>query len=305
MRVLNLGSLNIDKVYYVGEFVRAGETARASGMKEFAGGKGLNQSVALTRAGAEVFHAGAIGRDGGLLLDALRESGADASLLLETRQPSGHAVIQMTPDGQNAIIVDGGANMTISEKYVDQVLENFGPGDMIVLQNEVSCVAYAMRAAKSRGLKVAFNPSPVPSRFDEYPLHLVDYMIVNEIEGRALSGVDGGDWSAVLAALGERFPDAVVVLTLGSLGSMCLGGGQTYRHGIFYTPVVDTTGAGDTFCGYFLSGAAAGLGLERCLRLASIAAALAVGKAGAAASVPYMSEVTAFEKSLILFQNEG
>ena len=149
MKVLCFGSLNIDYVYQVPRFVSAGETLAAGSLRRFSGGKGLNQSVALSRAGAEVFHAGAIGRDGGFLLEELQAAGVhtDCVEILED-VPTGHAIIQKTDSGENCILLYGGANRQITQAQIDRTLSRFGSGDALVLQNEINELPYLMERAK-------------------------------------------------------------------------------------------------------------------------------------------------------------
>ena len=293
MKILNLGSLNLDRTYRVEHFVQAGETIPAIGYGTSPGGKGLNQSVALARAGAEVCHLGAVGSDGGELLRILEEAGADTQFVQTLSGPSGHAIIQVTPEGDNCIIIFGGTNRQITQEMVDAALRSFGPGDLLLLQNETSQGEYAIREAKRRGLRIAFNPSPISQELFRYPFELVDYLLVNEIEGGALSDRPGGDPEEILRELCRRYPGTAIVLTIGADGVLCGTNGQLCRHGAYKVPVVDTTAAGDTFCGYFLSGLARGLSLEESLELASKASALAVSRAGAASSIPALSEVEA------------
>lgn len=296
MKILNLGSLNIDKVYDVEHFVTAGETILTDRLETFCGGKGLNQSIALARAGAEVCHAGAVGPDGEGLCELLRQAGADVSLLQHTAVVSGHAVIQLSPSGQNCIIVYGGANNQITEGYIDSVLGHFTAGDILLLQNEISGVPYAIQAAKKKGMLVAFNASPISKEMEGYPLSLVDYYLINEVEGKALSGATSSDSLEILEALGTRFPASAIVLTVGKEGAYYQKNGQREWHGIYDVPVVDTTAAGDTFCGYFIASIAKGHPVAKALHLASVASSLAVSKKGAGNSIPTLAEVIRFEE---------
>lgn len=293
MKIINLGSLNFDKVYDVPHFVSEGETILGLGYGEFLGGKGLNQSLALARAGAEVYHAGAIGPDGDELRECLKASGVNVRYLQQIDTVSGHAIIQNAA-GQNCIIVFGGSNQQIKPDYIRSVLADFAPGDVLLLQNEVSNVPFAIEEAKRRGLTVAFNASPITEDLLRYPLDLVDCFIINEVEGKALAGTEETDYEAILAALAARFPHAAIVLTVGENGVLYQFGQKKARHGCYKVKVADTTAAGDTFCGYFLAGTAMGLPVEECLKQASMASAIAVSRHGAAASIPLRSEVEAF-----------
>ena len=133
MRVLTFGSLNIDEVYRVRHFVRPGETLASDGRSLFCGGKGLNQAIALARAGADVFMAGCVGTDGGMLTDALQQAGVDTSLLCTTDQPTGRAVIQVDDNGQNAILLHRGANGCVTEDYIQETISRFSAGDCLLL----------------------------------------------------------------------------------------------------------------------------------------------------------------------------
>lgn len=295
MRILSIGSLNIDKVYSVDHFVQAGETLTAPRMETFSGGKGLNQTVALARAGAEVYAAGAVGPDGLFLKGLLEASGANTEYLqVLEEEVTGHAIIQLTPAGQNCIIISAGANGALTEAYIEATLSHFGAGDVLLLQNETSGVAYAMKKARERGLKIAFNASPITQGMFDYPLELVDYFIINEIEGQAIAGCEETGHEAILAALAERFPAATIVLTLGKDGVLYRSPEETGRHGVYASKVVDTTAAGDTFCGFFLASVAKGLGAAEALRMASLASALAIGVKGAANSIPSWEMVEKF-----------
>lgn len=286
MKILNYGSLNIDHVYQVDHFVRAGETTSSLGFQDFCGGKGLNQSIALARAGAEVYHAGKIGQDGLPLRDLLREAGVHTTYLeIAEGIPTGHAVIQVDKSGQNCIIIHGGANTAIGTDDIDRTLSHFEAGDILLLQNEISNVDYAIRKARELGMRVALNPSPIDERLVAWPeLRYVDWFILNEVEGTQLTGKqEGGD---ICRALTAKYPAAKVMLTLGKQGCMYYDGGTYLTHGIYDVPVVDTTAAGDTFTGYFLACVTEGLDVSVALELASKASSIAVNIAGASSSIP-------------------
>ena len=160
MKVLNFGSLNIDMVYSVDHVVRPGETTASAELRYFCGGKGLNQSVALARAGMEVCHAGCVGADGGRLISLLRDNGVDTSLVTKSESPSGHAIIQVDRDGQNSILLFGGANMEITPEQIENAVRNFSAGGRLFLQNEINGISEIIGAAHERGLEIVFNPSP-------------------------------------------------------------------------------------------------------------------------------------------------
>lgn len=259
----------------------------------FCGGKGLNQSIAIAKAGGQVCHAGIVGEDGGMLLDALHAAKVDTACVRTATGPSSHTVIQVDAGGQNSIIVFGGENMRPTEADIDHMLEGFGPGDAVIMQNELYNSPLMMRKAADKGLCVIFNPSPVNAALADYPLESVSWFLLNEIEGAALTGQT--DPQAILAGMKEKYPKASVVLTLGADGAYCLHDGRTLYQPAFRVRVVDTTAAGDTFTGYFVSGLAQGMPMERIMERAARASSIAVGRMGAADSIPLADEVSAAE----------
>lgn len=289
MRILSFGSLNIDHVYSVPHFVRPGETIPSSGYSVFPGGKGANQSIALGRAGARVYHAGRIGPDGGWLRALLEDSGVDTSWLKSADEPTGHAIVQVNRSGENSIVLFGGANRAITRKDISAALGGFGPGDCLLCQNETSCVADMISLGAKQGLQVAFNPAPMDKAVPSYPLHKVACFIVNEVEGEELSGKRSP--ADIVAALNRKYPKAEVVLTLGKKGAMYSFRGRVLTVSGKKVKAVDTTAAGDTFIGYYLAQKSAGKDVQVCLETACAAAAVCVTRRGAASSIPKMAEL--------------
>lgn len=294
MKLMNFGSLNLDRKYGVGNFVAPGETKSANSYFENLGGKGLNQSIACARAGSVVWHVGAVGKDGMELLHCLQEEGVDTSHIAVKDTSSGHAVIQVDHAGQNCIIIVSGANGEVGKEQIEEACEALEEGDIALFQNEISNVAYGIAKAKSRGAKVAFNPSPFNEKILEVDLHDVDYLIVNEGEGCEIVGGKLSSPEEILVAIRKNYPWIKTVLTLGEKGCYYMDGEEKYFQDAFSVKAVDTTGAGDTFCGYFLSALLKGCEPERALREAAAAAALAVGKEGAACSIPTRKTVEEF-----------
>ena len=289
MKILNFGSLNIDNVYSMDHFVRPGETTASLKMETFCGGKGLNQSVALAKAGAPVYHAGKVGADGQMLIDILGEYGVDTSLVAMTQGHTGHAIIQVDKKGQNCILLYGGANQEITTDYIDDVLAHFEKGDMLLLQNEINNIDYIIKKAAEKGMILAINPSPISDELVKMDLTSITYFILNEIEGNELT--QETDPEKIARKMRQIYPGCVVVLTLGKQGVMYYDGTNTYTHGIYDVPVVDTTAAGDTFTGFFLSTLMQGEDVPKALEYASIASSLAVSQKGAAPSISTMEQV--------------
>jgi ribokinase len=292
MTILNLGSLNIDRVFRVPRIVVPGETIASRSLQVFAGGKGANQSVALAHTGAEVIHAGKIGPDGHWLLDKLRQCGVDTRAVIVGDSPTGQAIIQVDDAGQNAIVVLGGANEEITSDDVDRALDACPQATWLLVQNETSAIIHAIVRAKERGLNVALNPAPMDDLVRRYPLELVDLLCVNQTEAAALSGKTGIE--AIVGSLSAAWPRCEIVVTLGADGAIHSGPqGRVRSAGRRVTPV-DTTAAGDTFLGYYLASRSREVAIAESLDTACRAAALCVTRAGALDSIPTMDEVVEF-----------
>ena len=298
MKVLNFGSLNIDYVYSLDHFVQKGETISSDALHIFPGGKGLNQSVALGRAGVSVSHAGAVGKDGDFLLELLKESCVNIKYIqvLEGVQ-TGTAIIQNDKSGDNCIILYSGANHQITKEQIANTISDFEKGDFLVLQNEINGMESIMRVAEEKGLKIVLNPSPMNEKILELPLQYVDYFVLNEVEAAQILGLDNiseKDGEKFVRELHDAYPRAKIVLTLGAEGSIYFDGEKLYRQRAYKTDVVDTTAAGDTFSGFFIAGILRGDTLEQAMDTAARAAGIAISRPGAAPSIPKIEEVLEF-----------
>ena len=291
MQVLCFGSLNVDHVYAVSHFVRAGETLSSTTLHSGCGGKGLNQTIALARAGVPVRHAGLVGTDDALLRPLLQENGVDTTFVRTAEVPSGHAIIQVDEAGQNCILLYSGANHALTTAFIREVLDTLEVGDILLLQNEVNRVNELIREGAARGLRIAFNPAPITPELAQTPIGLVEWLFVNETEGAALSGETEN--ARIVAALRQKYPHTTVVLTLGGAGVWADDGQDSVQLPALPVPVVDTTAAGDTFVGYFLAAVSEGADLTAALQTATAASALTVSRAGAAGSIPWKKEVAA------------
>lgn len=289
MKILNFGSCNIDLVYNVSHIVTPGETISSLNLFKTAGGKGLNQSVAIARSGSTVFHAGCIGQDGEMLKETLKISGVNVDYLKTVNSPTGHAIIQVESTGENSIIVHHGANFEVTKEFIDSVLVNFNKNDILLLQNEISNVNYIIEKAFEIGMTVVFNPSPIDQTIKQIDLNKVSVLILNEIEAFNITGQKGQE--QIIKYFKENFKNLKVILTLGSKGSVYFDKENTVFQAAQKANVVDTTGAGDTFTGYLVSELANGVSPQEMLKTPSLAAGLAVYKKGAAVSIPTKSEV--------------
>lgn len=292
MKILNFGSLNIDYVYKVDHFVGKGETLSSEALHVYSGGKGLNQSVALGRAGAEVYHAGKIGRDGIFLLEVLQESGVYTDFVrIAKTERSGNAIIQNDAQGDNCILLYGGANRAITREEIEDTLSFFAAGDYCVLQNEINELDYIVEKAHERGMVIVLNPSPMDQKIVELPLQHINWFILNEVEAAQLTGRQERDGEALLAELVHKFPEAHIVLTLGEQGSLYGYNGAHCRQASYQAEVVDTTAAGDTYTGYLLASLLAGDTVRKAMDLAARAAAITVSRQGAAPAIPRREEL--------------
>ena len=289
MRVLNIGSLNIDYVYTVDHIILPGETEATGSRNIFLGGKGMNQSCALAKAGAEVYHGGLIGQDGKMFLDACKEFGVDDRYIRIVDGPSGHTVIQIDKNAQNSILLYGGANQKLTTVYIDEVLAHFTSDDILLLQNEVNLLPYIVDKAFEKGMQIALNPSPFNEKLDGVDMEKISIFILNEVEGFQLTGKD--EPGAIIQTLRARFPHARIMLTLGKDGAVYADGQQQLFQPVFPVRAVDTTAAGDTFTGYFLAGLSERLPMEKILRISAKAASIAVTREGAVPSIPCRQEV--------------
>lgn len=293
MKLLCIGSFNQDIVYKVEHIAAAGETIAAQSRDIYWGGKGLNQAIALARSFSQVYMAGMVNEQESEIHTFLRENNVHDEYVFYSEQPTGHAVIYVDQSGQNSITVFGGANQALTEKMIEEILSHFSEGDLVLIQNETNQLETILHGAHARKMKVALNPSPFHSSLLELSLELVDYFLINEIEGFQLTGER--EPKAIVEVALKRFPNAQIVLTLGDKGALYANKEQLLYHGTYDVSVVDTTAAGDTFTGYFLSGIARGLTVAQALEQASKASSIAVSRKGATSSIPTLEEVLAFE----------
>ncbi len=289
MKVLTIGSMNIDHVYSVDHIVQPGETLTTGGMNVFLGGKGINQSMAVAKAGAEVYHSGMIGDDGTMFLDACKEYGVNSDYIRTISGKTGHTIIQVDKNAQNCILLYGGANQCLTEEFVDEVISHFEAGDILLLQNEVNLLPYIIDKAYEKGMQIALNPSPFDDKLNACDMSKIGIFLLNEIEGGQITGETEPE--QILNKLQELYPEARIVLTLGKDGAVYAHKSERYTQPIFPVKAVDTTAAGDTFTGYFLAGLLEGMAVPDILKMSAKASSIAVTRAGAVQSIPYRKEV--------------
>lgn len=293
MAVYNFGSINIDYIYRVDHFVSPGETLASTDFNMVLGGKGANQSVACARAQCDVFHIGGIGHADVAQLDVMKDAGVDTSgVTLHHSTASGHAIIQVNKDAENAIILYPGANHGLTPEQIKNALAGATKDDWVLLQNETNCIAEIIEIAHAAGVKVAFNPAPMTDEVAALPLDKITLLIVNEVEAMQLTGADS--IADAKATLTSDYPALTVILTLGKSGAIGMHQGEFTSVSAFSVETKDTTAAGDTFIGYLLAMLHKGKSLKQAMLQASAASALAVTRDGAVPSIPQLAEVDAF-----------
>ena len=291
MKILNFGSCNIDYVYSLDHIVKIGETETTNKLETFPGGKGLNQSIAVAKAGVKIFHAGCVGDDSEILTDILLQNGVDISYLKKVNAKNGHAVIQVSSKGENSIFLYPGSNEMITKDFADEVLDSFDSGDIILLQNEINNVDYIVEKAYKKGMCVILNPSPFNEKIKKINFNMLSYIVVNEVELSEISGC--AEPEEGLVYLRNEYPWINVILTLGEKGSVFMNKNQELHQAAFKVDAVDTTAAGDTFIGYFIAELSRRAEYREILKIASAASAITVSREGAAPSIPSRDELLA------------
>ncbi len=287
--ITNVGSINVDHVYQVPYFVKPGETLQTVSYQKVLGGKGANQSIALSRAGETVQHVGAIGVDHEWILPEMANSGVGTESISVMEIPTGHALIQVDDNAENCILLFPGANEALGLNDLKARFDEIEADSWVLFQNEMPNLGEMISLAKSRGAKIAVNPAPFDLKAKDLPYDVIDLLIVNDIEAAELAEARlDGDQSK----LSSLCP--LVIVTRGTKGAICFHQGETIEVPAFKVEAVDTTGAGDTFVGYILSSIANGMDLGAAMRRASAASALAVTKAGASIAIPTSQEVDTF-----------
>ncbi len=281
--VFNLGSINLDRTIRVSHFPQPGETIEGSIFEDSLGGKGTNISVALQRAGQSLVHIGALHRNDVVLKGFLDQFGIDKSYVEKSDQPSGQAYIFLDQNAENSIVVCGGANLAISQNHIEQALSTAVEGDWLVMQNETNGQKFAIDLARKKRMKIALVAAPFSSEQVMGFLDEIDLLALNETEAQELE--KAFDTSV------QNIRGPSLLVTKGSSGATLMTREQQYSvSGKTVTPR-DTTGAGDTFFGYFLASLICGKDEQESLEIGNAAAALAVQEYGAANSIPELDDV--------------
>lgn len=286
MAIFNLGSINVDHFYQVPHLPEPGETVVSDDYTYGLGGKGANQSVAAACGGAKVVHIGAIGANAKWTREKLESFGIESDHIATLDMPTAHAVIYVDMVGENAIVISGGANLAQDEALITIALDDSVAGDFCLLQNETNKVAFTAELAKEKGLRVVYSAAPFDAAKTAQILPFIDILVLNEIEARQLADALG-----VTAA---HLPVAEVLVTKGARGAEFRSGGQEISVPAFAVEPVDTTGAGDTYLGFFIAGLDASMDAKGAMTFAAAAAALQVTRQGTTEAIPSLKDVKEF-----------
>ena len=299
--VVVIGSLNMDLVTRAPRLPRGGETLIGHSFATVSGGKGANQAVAAARLGARVAMVGCVGNDdyGVQLRDALLAEQIDCQAVSIVEDSSGVALIVVDDNSQNAIVIVAGANGAMTPAVIDRFDAVLQAADVVICQLEIpdATVGHALKRARAQGKTVILNPAPASRPLPADWFGAIDYLIPNESEAAALTGLPVDSLQTAEAAANRLIAMGAgkVIITLGAEGSL-FANGKGFEH--FPAPkvqAVDTTAAGDTFVGGFAAALASGKSEVEAIRYGQVAAALSVTRAGAQPSIPTMSDVQAFK----------
>ena len=295
-KILVLGSSNTDMTVRTAALPRPGETLIGGDFGMGPGGKGANQAVAARRLGGDAALVCKVGRDmfGDNAILHYEREGLDTRGILVSELPSGVALINVDAKGENSIVVAPGANMDLTEEDIERVSDRIREADIVLLQLEIPIpsVLAAARIAHAGGAQVVLNPAPYAEVPDEL-FRYVDLFIPNETELSAYTGITVCDRKSALGAADIMLARGVkkIIVTLGSKGSLIYDGKEVCDVAACPVEAVDTTAAGDTYCGALCVGLSEGLTLQEAAVFASKASALSVTRPGAQNSMPYRKEI--------------
>lgn len=289
MRVLNYGSMGIEYLYHVDQL--GSPYSVVTEREENYEGRGLLQSIALSRAGAHIYMAGMVGdMDGMPIIDSCDKNYIDYRYIYKLKAISGHSIVQQDPEGNRSVMHVCGANMMQSRDRINYTLKDFGPEDFLLLQNEINLLDVLIEKGAERGMKIVLNPAPYTDAIAKCDLSKVNYFIMNLEDAQKLTGQETPE--EIMAYMKETYPQSVTVLRRGADGLDYQGPeGLFHQRGYYPKQIVDPRSAENTFVAYFIEGLIQNQSMERRLEVIARAEAFTVSHKGESQSIPSAVEV--------------
>ena len=298
MRILNFGTLCAECIYSVESLDFSGDTLELGSSQTFAGGRGLNVSVALSRAGiSKIHHAGYIGDSSEFLREALKNSGVNTANLKSVDKPSAHSIVLLENGARSKKLYFKGTNGEVSKEFAETVLSRFSAEDVLIIDDGVSNFDSIISMAHARNMRIFFAPENPNVNLD---LNLISYLFINETQAKNISNSDSRE--DIAEFFKKKYSLVRVVIDFGANGYLYIGKTQTLFQSALKTAHIDFTAGFDTFIGFFIASVLKGKKLSNAMLLAATALALCSARKGSAFSIPYESEVLGALDSLEEYQ---
>lgn len=287
VNILNFGTLYAECIYTVGNLDFSDDTLEIESSQTFAGGRGLNISVALSRAGiSKIFHAGYVGASSEFLREALKNSGVNTANLKLVDKPSAHSIVLLEDETRSKKLYFKGVNNEVSLEFAETVLNRFSCEDILIIDDGVSNFEYIIGMAHEKNMKIFIAPENPVINLD---LNLIDYIFINEIQAKNISKRESRQ--DIVKFFKSNYPLLCVVINFGKNGYVCIAKKQTLFQSSLKKEHIDFTASFDAFIGYFIACVLRGKKLQYTLLLSAASLAICSAKKGSAFSIPYENEV--------------
>lgn len=299
-KIVVLGSINVDTILNIARLPLPGETMAMHDQSTAGGGKGANQAIASVRAGAKTSFIAKIGKDhaADFMIDTFKQDGLNIEhVTVDDQAGTGKAYILLDDNGQNSILIYGGANQTITVGDIDNAKDVIADADCLITQFEVPipAITEAFKIAKDNDVMTILNPAPAKADIPSELLTLTDVITPNETEAQSITGVEVNDKNSMVIAANKmhRMGIATILITVGDKGSFYSLKNDDYGFvDAFKVKAIDTTAAGDTFIGYLAAGLKKDLSnIEEAMKFGNKASSITVQEKGAQNSIPYAKQV--------------
>lgn len=289
MKVLNFGSMHLDHVYRISKLLKSGDSAFTKSLETLPGGKGVNQSIAIKRAGVDVIHAGNIGNDGELIYYTLLKEGINVDYVKRSNEVCGHAIIHRSDEKEHTIVVHSGASKMITMDYIDEVFRDFEKEDILLVQGELNHTDYIIKSAVEKGMKCFFYPAPFLEEFKAYDLSEIETLIIHENDICTLTGIEEEE-KAVAYYLKKNNSNLLVI----SMNKGLLYYDKKRKETKHTNITMDShcrTYASDVLIGYFIAGIVQNLPIKEILEKAASAKKIAMKDKNILFTIPYIHDV--------------